>query len=635
MSSFSLLSSTIPSTKNTKISFSRSPKTLSHNRFKVSCNANTATDDDNKQKASQSLEINQQNNNVDRRNVLVGLGGLYGAANLSSIPSAFAVPIQAPDNISLCVNAHAGIGNMTDAVKGVACCPPVPASDPVTGDAIAPPLYQLPPRPTTLRTRPTAQAAANDPVYLAKFMKAVKLMKALPDDDPRSWNNQGKIHCAYCNAGYTQEKSGFDTVNMQVHNSWLFFPFHRWYLYFLERIMGSLLGDDTFALPYWNWDNTDAMTGFPTAYELSMPSDTGGRPSPKNNPLFDGFRDATHVTATVDLQGGFVGTDEAMKNNNLAVVHDQMSVVGIAPFFGGLLSAGPRPTTMPGGSIEAGVHTRIHIWTGNPRMPNNEDMGNFYSAGYDPLFYCHHANVDRMWYLWKTVLNGGNNIDPTTSECGVDNPDPGCQLAGDWENSSFVFYDENKNLVRVKSGDCVDIEVMGYTYADSDISPWLNYSSTPHAAGSNIAADSIGKVKKVDELKFPLSIAETVKFLVKRPAVNRSHKEKKGTREILMINGIEFDGSAGFKFDVLIDDVDDGTPINASDSEFAGTFEQLQHGVGGSMKMTTGAMFGITGLLEELKADGDEYILVTIVPNYGCEKVTIGDVKIELLKIRR
>ncbi|XP_071740287.1 polyphenol oxidase, chloroplastic-like [Rutidosis leptorrhynchoides] len=593
MSSFTLLLSTLPisHTKNTNTSFSPSllfSKTSSHNQFKISCNATSsaAADDDKQPKTSQSHETNQHNN-VDRRNVLLGLGGLYGASNFTSIPSAFAVPIQAPDNITHCVKAHTGVYT-PEAVKGVSCCPPVLKPD------IAPAIYQLPPRPTKLRVRPTAHEAANDQKYLEKFRLAVKLMKRLPDDDPRSWINQGKIHCAYCNAGYTQEKSGYDTVNLQVHNSALFFPFHRWYLYFFERILGSLIGDESFAIPYWNWDNKDGMTGFPTMYEEPMPpppdKDLRPTPKPQYNPLFDGYRDATHVTATINFQREFIGSDDEIKNNNLALGKKR---VRRDP-----LKEGPIPGSM------------------------YEDMGNFYSAGYDPLFYCHHANVDRMWHLWETVLHD-------------DHPDPACEFASDWENSSYVFYDENKNLVRVFNKDCVDIEEMGYKYKDSDIKPWLNYESTPHAAESNIAAKSIGKVKKAEEVQFPIKLEETVKLLVKRPALNRTHEEKLKTREMLFLNGIEYDSNTSFKFDVLINDVDDGTQINASNSEFVGCFEQLQHGVGGSMKMTTGARFGITGIMEELKAEGDEYVLVSLVPKYGCENVTIGGVKIDLVNIRR
>nr|GFB10035.1 polyphenol oxidase I, chloroplastic-like [Tanacetum cinerariifolium] len=86
---------------------------------------------------------------------------------------------------------------------------------------------------------------------------------------------------------------------------------------------------------------------------------------------------------------------------------------------------------------------------------------------------------------------------------------------------------------------------------------------------------------------------------------------------MLVLGGIQFDGTTSFKFDVLINDVDDGTKITAAASEFAGTFESLQHGLGGAMNMKSGARFGITRLLEDLKAEDDEYVLVTLLPIEG------------------
>ncbi|CAI0399442.1 unnamed protein product [Linum tenue] len=35
---------------------------------------------------------------------------------------------------------------------------------------------------------------------------------------------------------------------------------HRIFLYFHERILGSLIGNETFALPFWGWDSPDRMT---------------------------------------------------------------------------------------------------------------------------------------------------------------------------------------------------------------------------------------------------------------------------------------------------------------------------------------------------------------------------------------
>ncbi|EMS64469.1 Polyphenol oxidase, chloroplastic [Triticum urartu] len=83
-------------------------------------------------------------------------------------------------------------------------------------------------------------------------------MKQLPADDPRSFEQQWHVHCAYCDAAYDQV--GFPDLELQIHNCWLFFPWHRFYLYFHERILGKLIGDDTFALPFWNWDAPAGMT---------------------------------------------------------------------------------------------------------------------------------------------------------------------------------------------------------------------------------------------------------------------------------------------------------------------------------------------------------------------------------------
>ncbi|KAK9931665.1 hypothetical protein M0R45_018935 [Rubus argutus] len=139
--------------------------------------------------------------------------------------------------------------------------------------------YKLPNNPGPLRTRLAAQNVAKDPVYLAKYKKAIELMRALPDDDPRSFAQQAMVHCSYCDGGYPM--AGFSDLEIQVHYCWLFFPFHRWYLYFFEKIMGKLIDDPTFALPFWNWDAPAGM------YIPSIFTDT-------TSSLYDQYRNAAH-----------------------------------------------------------------------------------------------------------------------------------------------------------------------------------------------------------------------------------------------------------------------------------------------------------------------------------------------------
>ncbi|XP_023741652.1 polyphenol oxidase I, chloroplastic [Lactuca sativa] len=618
----SYIFSTVPSaTEVTTNNFSHSSifsKTSTHrfkythenqtHRFKVSCNK---TSDD----KYDTLETSLDKKNVDRRNLLLGLGGtLYGAANLTFLPSAFSVPIAAP-NVSDCAIASKGIHNIKDAVRGVACCPPVLTLN-------SPKNYVFP-KETAVRIRPAAQRASDD--YIDKYKAAIKAMRDLPDDHPHSFKQQAKIHCAYCNGSYTQKESGkeYEHLTLQIHNSWLFFPFHRWYLYFYERILGKLIDDPTFAIPYWNWDNPTGMI-IPDLFE--KPIQVRER---KENPVFDAYRDARHLPpALVDID--YNGEDRGVScidqiTINLSAMYKQMISNASDPtsFFGGRYVAGMdhddknshgNPSV---GSIEAGCHTAVHRWVADPRMPNNEDMGNFYSAGYDPIFYAHHANVDRMWKIWKELGIRGHR-EPTDK---------------DWLDASYVFYDENEELVRVYNRDCVDLNKLNYDYETSRI-PWARNRPIPRAKNPQMAARSARMGRSFHDVQFPVKLDGIVKVLVKRPYVNRTKEEKEKANEILMLNGICFDSEKFVKFDVYVDDKDDEPETTAADSEFAGSFAQLPHHQSGEkMFMTSAARFGLTELLEDIEAEDDESIMVTLVPRTGSDDITISEIKIELVPI--
>ncbi|XP_060975094.1 polyphenol oxidase, chloroplastic-like [Cannabis sativa] len=545
-------------------------------------------------KASANNNNNEQNPN--RRNILLGLGGLYGMAGLQGgrDPFAFADPIAPPD-LSKCGQADLPAG-----ANPVNCCPPF------TSTIID---YKLP-KSGKIRIRPAAHAV--DKAYLEKFNKAVELMRALPADDPRNFTQQANIHCAYCDGAY--EQVGFPNLDIQVHNSWLFFPFHRWYLYFYERILGKLIGDPNFAMPFWNWDSPPGMQ-LPSIY------------TNPNSSLYDPLRSKPHQPPTLmdlDYNGVDVAsTNEAQISSNLAIMYRQMVSNGTSPrLFMGMPYRAGDPTDPGAGSLENIPHGPVHIWSGDQTQPNFENMGNFYSAGRDPLFFAHHSNVDRMWSVWKTL--GGRRQDFTDR---------------DWLDAAFLFYDENAQLVRVKVRDCLDSRKLGYNYQKVDI-PWLNTRPTPRRSRLSRVKRALGRVgvpmaqAATDNnmfqttLSFPLTLDKPVKILVARPKkAKRSKKEKDEANEILVIDGIEFDRDVAIKFDVYINDEDD-LPSGPDKSEFAGSYVSVPHKHKGH-KLKTCLMLGLNDLLEDLDAEDDEHVVVTLIPKLGVGKVSIGSIKIE------
>ncbi|XVE87994.1 hypothetical protein DITRI_Ditri19aG0032900 [Diplodiscus trichospermus] len=472
----SLPSSTLATLPNSTIQFQTSfyPKTSQPYIFKkkkpfcfvpnkvVPCKA---TNGNSKDDGDASLS------RFDRRDVLIGLGD----------------PI-APPNLKRC---H--LATIDDGPEPVNCCPP---SDAEVIDF-------KPAQFSKLRYRPAAHMVDAD--YIAKFKKAMELMKTLPADDPRNFMQQANVHCAYCDGAYDQE--GFPKIEIQVHHSWLFFPFHRLYLYFFERILGKLIDDPDFAMPFWNWDAPAGML-IPAIY--TNPS----------SPLYNEKRKVNHQPPNlVDLD--YDGTDEETINKvqrNLKIMYRQM-VANKTPcvFFGRKYSAGDKPN--PGmGAIENIPHNTVHKWCGDKRQPHGEDKGSLYSSGRDPLFYAHHSNVDKMWSIWKSLPGKKRN----------DFEDP------DWLDASFVFYDENANLVRAKVRDCLDTKTLGYDYQCVDI-PWLKTKPIPRKF------DKKGKRKAVGlaEIQFPRVLHQTVSIEVQRPKTSRSRLEKEDEEELLVIDNIQ------------------------------------------------------------------------------------------------
>jgi tyrosinase len=45
------------------------------------------------------------------------------------------------------------------------------------------------------------------------------------------------------------------------------------------------------------------------------------------------------------------------------------------------------------------VHNDVHVWVGG-------SMSAVPVAGFDPVFWSHHAMIDRLWYLWQLAHPG-------------------------------------------------------------------------------------------------------------------------------------------------------------------------------------------------------------------------------------
>jgi len=91
-------------------------------------------------------------------------------------------------------------------------------------------------------------------------------------------------------------------------------------------------------------------------------------------------------------------------------------------------------------------------------------MGDPNTSARDPIFYLHHANIDRLWKRW--LDRGSGRQDPTGDQV--------------WMNTMFTFFDEKGQQVQKTGKDILDtVGQLNYCYDDD---PGCLIQTPPSAA---------------------------------------------------------------------------------------------------------------------------------------------------------
>jgi tyrosinase len=206
------------------------------------------------------------------------------------------------------------------------------------------------------------------------------------------------------------------------HQSWYFPPWHRGYLLALEAqvraAVVSLGGPSTWALPYWDYFGPGQEFNIPSAFTQQT--------------LPDGSPNALFVKARYGPDGDskiWVPTAAGMKqhpndpNVQTEVTEDCLSndvytgtdANTVPPGFGGPATDFSHAGGSSG-NLENNPHNFVHVYVGG--FISNSDYGLMSDPGLaalDPIFYLHHANIDRMWAVWNE-----SHSNPTDPRCLVD-----------------------------------------------------------------------------------------------------------------------------------------------------------------------------------------------------------------------
>ncbi len=261
--------------------------------------------------------------------------------------------------------------------------------------------------------RPNVKTLTHNSPDIIALKAGINAMRALPASNPLNWNTFANIHGAPSGTG--------PLWNTCQHGHWWFLPWHRMYLLFFERIIRKLSNQPTFAMPFW--DYTSSATPGNTYPARALPAIM--RSPTTNNALFITQRGAG-INAGQQLPVSATSHQTAFTFANFT------GPTGSSTSFGSQQLAAPNHSAQPHGRLESQPHDAVHGSIGG-------FMGSFSTAARDPIFWMHHANIDRLWNLWLTL--GGGRTDPNNST---------------WCNRTFSFFNENGTQVNMRVRDVIN-----------------------------------------------------------------------------------------------------------------------------------------------------------------------------------
>jgi len=231
------------------------------------------------------------------------------------------------------------------------------------------------------------------------------------------------------------------------HSTPYFTVWHRWYLYYFERICRRMCGDASFMLPYWNYasDNGTSLQ-LPAAFRNPPQDSSGQTPQPSrlvfsNRGSGPSRPDGSGPSISMNDGGYMLLSDisfaEAFQTKSMFPADSDVGYSSMG--FMGRIENIPHDA----------VHGAVGGWMASPA-----------SAASDPIFYLHHCQIDRLIASWEaqngSVYNwgtGGATPSQTT-----------------WMGAKAPFADETGRYEDKQLSQAASTQTFGYRY-DTLVSP--------------------------------------------------------------------------------------------------------------------------------------------------------------------
>lgn len=443
---------------------------------------------------------------------------------------------------------------------------------------------------------------------LASYSKAITAMLKLPPTDPRNWYRNAFVHTLDC-----------------PHGNWWFPPWHRGYLGWFERTCRDLSGDPDFALPFWDWT---ALPRVPSQFfqgvlnpanpaYISSYNDFNAQLSAPMSALWQsfsaaqvkqqslrGYNSMNDLWAQIQSDPMFVPPAQVRALTVSAPGFDKTTKRAVAlstitkslapkDYIGFASDKAPFHSQGAGfGIMEGQPHNNVH----NCVAGLMEDM----LSPIDPLFFLHHANIDRLWDVWTRKQQ---KLNLPTQPAGAD--------LQAWTSEPFLFFhDDQGKPLQATAGDFATIGSFDYAYEKGSGESVVDKASPqPNAApaqsfpgGLSSHALALGS-PALSSVPVPAALLQAAAVAAEGPTV------------FARVTIQTPPAAHGYSFNVYVNPSENTAGLNADSPSYAGTIEFFGlHQHNEPMSFTVPLSDTLKTLAAENRLKPDEPLRIVVIP---------------------
>ncbi|GAM89530.1 hypothetical protein ANO11243_075690 [Dothideomycetidae sp. 11243] len=349
------------------------------------------------------------------------------------------------------------------------------------------------------------------------------------------------------------------------HVSNIFLPWHRPYLAFFEQQLYNHVQNvansfpassrarwqsaaTNFRIPYWDWaaapsPDCQVFPNILSTQTITLTTPTGLKKLP--NPLYSydfhplvasdmaispytqwktTVRDPTGWTASGVSQNGVVGSSLSRVRSSLTQrVYNLFT--GCSNFTRFSNEAWQGTDKLVGADSLESIHDVIHTTVGS-----NGHMTYFSYSAFDPIFWLHHANVDRLWAMWSEI---NPNTYVQTARAGHPTFTWPTGTAID-ANFGLVPWAKSRAGALYTSNDVRGTDIFGYTYPETAegfnatsvkkaVNSLYGNDANQHAIKAPVQSSSYQYIANFVSQKMQLSGSYAIYVFLGKPGANPQH----------------------------------------------------------------------------------------------------------------